>query len=180
MEMSAVCSVLTGTRSKTALWGLTQGWAFLAKPPVEQLLENFATLYCTVITRALHWSLSGARSIHSMQPQTTSPRFSFGGHCANFFLPGFGSSVSSWDLPVHAPPPPLLFWTRLLGTWCGILRCFVVFLSLAQKCQNFWHHLTISHKVVHTILPPCSSVHDTRSPVSYYVHYMGENVVHRH
>jgi hypothetical protein len=46
-------------------------WALLEKPPIVQLLKNFATFYgtrrfITVITRALHGSLSWARSIQSI------------------------------------------------------------------------------------------------------------------
>jgi hypothetical protein len=49
-------------------------WTLLEKPPVAQLLKNFPTFYGTrrfiiVFTRALHWSLSSARSVQSMSPQ---------------------------------------------------------------------------------------------------------------
>jgi hypothetical protein len=45
----------------------------LEKPPVAQLLKNLPTFYgtkrfITVFTRALHWSLSWARSIQSIPP----------------------------------------------------------------------------------------------------------------
>jgi hypothetical protein len=62
------------TRPASSLWNalthsLTQSWswALLEKPPVVQLLKNFPTFYgtrrfITVFTRALHWSLSWARS----------------------------------------------------------------------------------------------------------------------
>jgi hypothetical protein len=45
--------------------------ALLEKPPIVQLLKNFLAFYgtrrfFTVLTRALHWSLSWARSIRSI------------------------------------------------------------------------------------------------------------------
>jgi hypothetical protein len=47
--------------------------------PVLQLLKNFPAFYgtrrfITVFTRALHWSLSWTRSIHSIPPRSTSLR----------------------------------------------------------------------------------------------------------
>jgi hypothetical protein len=42
-------------------------WALLEKPPIVLLLKNFPAFYGTVFTRALHWSLSWARSIQSIQ-----------------------------------------------------------------------------------------------------------------
>jgi hypothetical protein len=49
----------------------SRSWALLEKLPVAQPLKNFPTFYgtrrfITVFTRALHWSLSWARSIHSI------------------------------------------------------------------------------------------------------------------
>jgi hypothetical protein len=46
-------------------------WALPEKPPIVQLLKNFPAYYgtrrfITVFTRALHWSLSWARSIQSI------------------------------------------------------------------------------------------------------------------
>jgi hypothetical protein len=54
-------------------------WALLEKPPVAQLLKNFPTCYGTrqsiaVFIRALHWSISWARSIQSIPPHPTSLR----------------------------------------------------------------------------------------------------------
>jgi hypothetical protein len=48
-----------------------RSWALLQKLPIVQLLKNFPTFYrtrrfITVFTRALHWSLSRARSIQSI------------------------------------------------------------------------------------------------------------------
>jgi hypothetical protein len=52
----------------------------LEKPPVAQLLNNFPTFYgtrrfITVFARALHWSLSWARSIQSIPSHPISLRF---------------------------------------------------------------------------------------------------------
>jgi hypothetical protein len=52
-------------------------WALLEKPPIVQLLKNFPAFYgtrrfITVFTRALHWSLSWARSIQSPPPHPIS------------------------------------------------------------------------------------------------------------
>jgi hypothetical protein len=50
------------------LYYITQwSWTLLEKPPVMQLLKNFPIFYgtrrfITVFTRALHWSLSSAKS----------------------------------------------------------------------------------------------------------------------
>jgi hypothetical protein len=54
-------------------------WPLLEKPPVVQLLKNFASFYgtrrfITVFTRALHWSLSWARSIQYTAPHPISRR----------------------------------------------------------------------------------------------------------
>jgi hypothetical protein len=56
-------------------------WALLQKPPIVQLLKNFPTFYgtrrfITVFTRALHWSLSWARSIESILSHSISLRSS--------------------------------------------------------------------------------------------------------
>jgi hypothetical protein len=45
-------------------------WALRKKPPILQILKNFPAFYetrgfITMVTRALHWPLSWARSIHS-------------------------------------------------------------------------------------------------------------------
>jgi hypothetical protein len=51
----------------------SRSWALLEKPPIVHLLKNFPALYgiqtfITAFTRALHWSLSWARSIQSVRP----------------------------------------------------------------------------------------------------------------
>jgi hypothetical protein len=56
------------TYTITSLFIHSWSWALLEKPPVVQLLKNFPAFYgtrrfITVFTRALHWSLSWARSI---------------------------------------------------------------------------------------------------------------------
>jgi hypothetical protein len=60
-------------------WVTAWSWALLENPPVAQLLKNFPTFYgtrmfITVFTRALHWSLSWARSIQSIPPHSMSVR----------------------------------------------------------------------------------------------------------
>jgi hypothetical protein len=52
---------------------------FLRKPAVAQLLKNFATFYGTrsviaVVTTAVHWFLSSARSTESISPHPISTR----------------------------------------------------------------------------------------------------------
>jgi hypothetical protein len=55
-------------------WPVTthsQTWALLDKPPILQLLKNFPAFcgirrFVTVLLRAIHWSLSQARSIQSI------------------------------------------------------------------------------------------------------------------
>jgi hypothetical protein len=54
-------------------------WALLEKPPVVKLLRNLPAIYGTrrfiiVFTRALHWSLSWARSIQYITPHPISVR----------------------------------------------------------------------------------------------------------
>jgi hypothetical protein len=54
-------------------------WALLEKPPIVQLLKNFQEFYgtrrfITVSTKALHWSLSWARSIQSIPSHPLSLR----------------------------------------------------------------------------------------------------------
>jgi hypothetical protein len=66
-----VLGVLSHTRS----WS----WALLEKLPIVQLLKNFPAFYgtrrfITVFTRALHWSLSWARSIQYIPSHPISPR----------------------------------------------------------------------------------------------------------
>jgi hypothetical protein len=56
-----------------------RSWALLENPPIVELLKNFPAFYgtrrfITVFTRALHWSLSWARSIQSIPPHPTSLR----------------------------------------------------------------------------------------------------------
>jgi hypothetical protein len=71
--LCAVCS----NRAQTVFACLTsflpylRSWALLEKPPIVQPLKNFPTFYGTrrfiaVFRRALHWSLSWARSIQSI------------------------------------------------------------------------------------------------------------------
>jgi hypothetical protein len=55
----------------TYLLTYLRSWALLEKLPIVQPLKNFPTFYgtrrfITVFTRALHWSLSWARSIQSI------------------------------------------------------------------------------------------------------------------
>jgi hypothetical protein len=57
-------------------------WALLEKLPIVQLLKNFPAFYgtrkfITVFTRALHWSLSWARSIQSIPSHPISLRWIF-------------------------------------------------------------------------------------------------------
>jgi hypothetical protein len=64
------------THSLTHSWS----WALLEKLPIVQLLKNFPAFYGTrrfvsVLTRALHWSLSWARSIQSIPSHPISLRF---------------------------------------------------------------------------------------------------------
>jgi hypothetical protein len=56
-----------------------RSWVLLEKPPVAQLPKNFPAIYgiwklMIVFIRALHWSLSKARRIHSMSLHLISPR----------------------------------------------------------------------------------------------------------
>jgi hypothetical protein len=56
-----------------------RSWALLEKLPVVQLLKNYPVFYgtrrfITVFTRALHWSLSWARSIQSIPSHPISVR----------------------------------------------------------------------------------------------------------
>jgi hypothetical protein len=55
----------------TYLLPCSQSWALLEEPPIVWPLKNFPSFYGTrrfntVLTRALHWSLSWAISIHSI------------------------------------------------------------------------------------------------------------------
>jgi hypothetical protein len=57
-------------------------WALLEKPPIVQLIKNFPAYYgtrrfITVFTRALHWSLSRARSIESIPSHPISLKIHF-------------------------------------------------------------------------------------------------------
>jgi hypothetical protein len=68
------CAIQSGYTSITS-WS----WDLLENLPVVQLLKNFPTFYgtrrfITVFTRALHWSLSLARSIQSIPPHPISVR----------------------------------------------------------------------------------------------------------
>jgi hypothetical protein len=63
---------ISAVESLTHSWS----WALLEKPPIVQLLKNFPTFYGTrrfinVFTRALHWSLSWARSIQFIPSHPT-------------------------------------------------------------------------------------------------------------
>jgi hypothetical protein len=54
-------------------------WDLLKKPPIVQLLKNFAPFYgtrrfITVFTRAIHWSLTWAKSIQSIPSHPISLR----------------------------------------------------------------------------------------------------------
>jgi hypothetical protein len=60
----------TRTRTRTRARARTRSWALLEKLPIVQPLKNFPVFYgtrrfITAFTRALHWSLSWARSIQS-------------------------------------------------------------------------------------------------------------------
>jgi hypothetical protein len=65
-----------GKFPKGVCWWLTSWrWTLLEKPPIAQLLKNFPTFYgtrrfITVFTRALHRSLSWARSIQYIPPHS--------------------------------------------------------------------------------------------------------------
>jgi hypothetical protein len=66
-------SKLPGWAQPSPLTLTSWSWVLLEKPPVAQLLKNFPTFYgtrrfITVFTRALHWSLSWARSIQYIPP----------------------------------------------------------------------------------------------------------------
>jgi hypothetical protein len=57
-------------------------WALLEKPPVVLLLKNSPAFYetrkfITMFTRALHWSLSWARSLQSFPPHPVSLKIHF-------------------------------------------------------------------------------------------------------
>jgi hypothetical protein len=72
---------LTATRLVCFNWSLVHlwSWALLEKLPIVQLLKNFPALYGTrrfvaVFTRALHLSLSWARSIQSIPSRPVSLR----------------------------------------------------------------------------------------------------------
>jgi hypothetical protein len=67
--------------TSTHIWSLTHSWswALIEKLPIVQLLQNFPAFYgtrrlITVFTRALHWSLSWARSIQSIPSHLISLR----------------------------------------------------------------------------------------------------------
>jgi hypothetical protein len=70
----------------------TMGWVLLEKLLVAQLLKNFPAFYetqrfITVITSALHWPLSWARSIQSIQPHPISLKtFQKGVHFSVIYL----------------------------------------------------------------------------------------------
>jgi hypothetical protein len=77
--MINICPIKPDPRSGTT--GILTPWSrtLLAKLPVAQLLKNFQTFYgtqrfITVLTRALHWSLSWVRSIQSIPPYPISLR----------------------------------------------------------------------------------------------------------
>jgi hypothetical protein len=73
------------TQSLTHSWS----WALLEKLPIVQLLENFPAFYgtrrfITAFTRALHRSLSWARSIQSLPSHPTSLRSILMNRCVKF------------------------------------------------------------------------------------------------
>jgi hypothetical protein len=74
-------------------------WALLEKPPVLHPLKNFPTFYgtrrfITVFTRALHWSLSWARSIHPIPPHCISPRSILSNHVLVFLAVSFFLAIT--------------------------------------------------------------------------------------
>jgi hypothetical protein len=85
----------------TYLLTYLRSWALLEKPPVVQPLKNFPTFYgtrrfITVFTRALHWSLSWARSIETASTYQGLLRIywiSSRGHPTRGGPPAWGSGV---------------------------------------------------------------------------------------
>jgi hypothetical protein len=88
--LASLCSVSACSHVPSALWPniiwlqfylLTylRSWALLEKLPIVQLLKNFPAFYGTrrfisMFTRALHWSLSWARSLQSITSHPISLR----------------------------------------------------------------------------------------------------------
>jgi hypothetical protein len=77
-------------------------WVLLEKPPIVQLLKNFPAFYGTrrfsaVFTRALHWSLSWAKSIQSIPSHPISilisPTHLRLGLPSGLFPPGFPTNI---------------------------------------------------------------------------------------
>jgi hypothetical protein len=74
MQLRVASGILFGTLHTIWLHNITlnsRNWALLEKPPIVQLLKSFPATYGTrrfntVFIRALHWSLSWARSIQSI------------------------------------------------------------------------------------------------------------------
>jgi hypothetical protein len=111
-------SVLSERKRKSAWVGLillshamasithSWSWALLEKLPIVQLLKNFLTFYGTwmfiiVFTRALHWSLSLARSIRSIPSHPISLRSVFYCSPAYFFCPYFNAIIlSDWTFKI--------------------------------------------------------------------------------
>jgi hypothetical protein len=70
---------LSLSRKQVVLKRHSRNWGLLEKPPIVQLLKNFPAFYGTrkfimLLTRALHWSLSWARSIQSIPSHPISLR----------------------------------------------------------------------------------------------------------
>jgi hypothetical protein len=102
---------------------LTQwSWALLEKPPIVQLLKNFPAFYgtrrfITVFVRALHWSLSWARSIQS--------------------IPSYLRSILSLSTHLHFGLPRGLFFS---GFPTNILYAFL-FSHIRVTCPA--HHILL-------------------------------------
>jgi hypothetical protein len=135
--------------SLTHLWS----WALLEKLPIVQPLKNFPVSYgtwrfITVFTRALHWSLSWARSIQSIPShpvslfrveKSTSEEPVAAGGCSShwfltrrFFYPEDGGDMFLWNVSSHkiytAPHPrrrhsSMAIQFCLIWRVCGLPGC---------------------------------------------------------